>query len=531
MSFQSEDEERRYKQLTAKAQCERSHLWFTRYHFRARTGIPFKVNWHHQVLADIVDDVITGKLRNVVINIPPGGTKTELVVIHFIARGLAINPRARFLHLSGSNDLATLNSATAREIVTSDEYQKLWPLKIADDAKAKKRWNVEIDGRPAGGVYATSLGGQVTGFRAGHMAPGFQGAIIIDDPIKPDDAFSVTKINAANTKLITTVQSRRATPATPIILIMQRVAENDPSGYILRGNFDKDWHHVTIPAVVDEKYLESLAPKYRALVQIPAEKVDDRFSYWPEKEPLDSLLKMERGEGVDQTGSRISKHVFNSQYQQSPRALGGNIIKGSDFNRYSVLPRIKHRSVYVDTAQKAKRRNDFSVFEEWGLSYDGRIYLLDMIRGRWEAPELLRRAVAFWAKAKARNAEMTGTLVTGYGQLRRMLVEDKVSGTGLIQTVKLPPYNIPVKDIQRNTDKYERVNDVLPYIEAGLVSVPLEAPFTLDFVTECEAFTADDSHDYDDQVDPMVDAINDMLATNKLKTWEQLGKNEQKTPT
>ncbi len=106
-----------------------------------------------------------------------------------------------------------------------------------------------------------------------------------------------------------------------------------------------------------------------------------------------------------------------------------------------------------------------------------------------------------------------------------MPVEDKSSGTGLIQTLKLPPYMIPIQAIERDKDKYTRVMDILAYIEVGSVCVPEDAPFTNDFISECEAFTADGSHDFDDQVDPMVDAVVDMLSTgNKLKTWEQLAK-------
>lgn len=505
--------------LIAQIRCEEDHLFFTRFFFKVRQNIKFLVNWHHRLIADIVDDVITGKVKNVVINLSPGGTKTELVVINFIARGLALNPRSRFLHLSGSDSLASLNSSTAREIVQSDEYQKFWPLKIADDSNSKKRWNVTVDGKEAGGVYATSIGGQVTGFRAGHMAPGFQGAILIDDPIKPEDAFSRSKTDAVNRKLVTTVKSRKANPDTPIALIMQRTGSNDPSGFIKNGNLGDDWTFYSIPAVIDDKYLAQLDEKYRKLIQ-PSETVNGRFSYWPYKEPLSELLKMERGDGVDVNGQRVSRHVFNSQYQQSPVALGGNIIKGECFIRYTVLPRIKVRKVFADTAQKTKERNDFSVFEEWGLGVDGRLYLLNLLRGRWEAPELQRRAVAFWAAAKARDVET-------FGQLREMPVEDKSSGTGLIQTLRLFPYNIPIKAIERITDKLTRVMDVLPYIESGQVCIPEAASYTNDFVLECEAFTADDSHDFDDQVDPLCDAVGDMLQSgNKIKEWEQLGRTE-----
>lgn len=504
----------------AKLMCEQEHLFFTRYFFNSRHGLKFKVNWHHVYIADTLERVLKGEVKNVCISVPPGSSKTEVAVINFIARGLAINPRSRFLHLSGSDSLASLNSATAREIIRSDEYQRLWPIRISDDANAKKRWNVLVNDQPAGGVYATSLGGQITGFRAGHMAPGFQGAILIDDPIKPEDAFSKPKLDAANRKLLTTVNSRKANPDTPIIVIMQRIAESDPVGFIEKGNMDGDWTFIKIPAVLTKEFVKSLPQKYQDLIDAEGQNLTDRFSYWPYKEPLEQLLRMEKGEGQDQSGGRISRHVFNSQYQQEPIALGGNMLKGEYFTRYTVLPKIKYRKMFADTAQKTKERNDYSVFAEFGLGEDMRLYLIDLIRGKWEAPELQKRATAFWAEAKARDAEQ-------FGQIRKLQVEDKSSGTGLIQTLKLPPYNIPIEGIERNKDKLTRLMDVLPYIDIRSVCVPESEWFTNDFIAECESFSADGSHDNDDQVDCLIDAIDDMLSNNnKLKRWEALGKPE-----
>lgn len=495
--------------------CEQDHLYFTRYFFRQRQNLKFRVNWHHELVCDVIQDVIEGKRKNVIINVAPGSSKTELVVINLIARGLALNPRARFLHISYSDDLALQNSQSAKDLVSSEEYQTLWPLAIADDAKAKKRWNVIVEGRKAGGVYATSIGGQITGFRAGHMAEGFQGAIIIDDPLKPDDAYSEAKLKQANRRLMNTVKSRKANPETPIIVIMQRIAESDPTDFLKAGGMAEDFEVIKIPAVIDEAYVKSLPAKYQDKITRDAK---GRFSYWPYKEPIETLLKMERGEGADSEGSRVSRYVFASQYQQCPVALGGNIIKGKDFGRHKVLPKIRYRKIYVDTAQKTKERNDFSVFECWGLGEDGKIYLLDLIRGKWEAPELERRAKAFWAK----HANKDNYPIEQWGQLREMKVEDKASGTGLIQSIKLQN-QIPIKGIERNKDKYTRALDGLPYIEGGMVSVPEDAPFTADFIAECEAFTADDSHQHDDQIDPMLDAITDLLSNqNKLKTWENL---------
>lgn len=527
LKVEPQDIDELYRLAVARERCEEDHLFFTRYFFKARQNLKFRINWHHHLVADAVENVLNGTTENLLITVSPGSSKTEIVVINLIARGLAKNPWARFLHLTGSDSLASLNSYTTREIVLSDEYQALWPMKIADDAKAKKRWNVMVDGKPAGGVYATAIGGQVTGFRAGHMTEGFQGAIIIDDPVKPEDAFSPTKLEYANRRLLTTIKSRKANPATPMIVVMQRLSESDPAGFILSGNVEGNWTHIRIPAILNDAYVATLEPKYQALIEQTVkqgETVDGRYSYWPYKEPLPQLLKMERGEGKDQNGQRISRHVYSSQYDQNPVVLGGNIIKGEFFVRYSVLPRIKYRKVFADTAQKTKKRNDYSVFEEWGCGYDGRIYLIDMIRFKGEAPELQAKAVAFWAKCKARSVEQ-------YGTLREMIVEDKSSGTGLVQTIKLPPYMIPVKPIQRDVDKYQRVSNVLPYIECYQVCIPEAAPFTSDFVTECEAFTADDSHEFDDQIEGMVDAVTDMLqAGNKIKQWEQLGKTSTSAP-
>lgn len=485
--------------------CERDHLEFTKVFFRHRQGIDFLVNWHHRYICDIVQQVIDGRLKNVVINVPPGSSKTEIVSINLIARGLAINPRARFLHISYSDDLALLNSQTARDIVQSDEFQQHWPLAIADDAKSKKRWNVVLDGQKVGGVYAVSLGGQITGFRAGHMAPGWQGAIIIDDPLKVEDAYSKTKRDAANRKLVSTVKSRKANPDTPIIVIMQRLAEEDPTGFIKQGKMPGQWTFIKIPSLLTDEFVGGLPEQYQGDIPSEQRDPDGRFSYWPYKEPLADLLELEQKD----------RFVFTGQYQQEPTPLGGGIIQSSKFGRYAIPPEMTHRVIYADTAQKTAERNDYSVFECWGAGKDGKIYLLDLLRGKWTAPDLKRKAVDFWNKHAAIGMPHGPALV-------RMNIEDKASGTGLIQEIQSEGA-IPVVAVERNRDKLTRVMDVVSYIDAGLVCVPEDAPWVSDFMAECDSFTADDTHMHDDQIDPMVDAINDMLAIGRhMNLWAKL---------
>ena len=440
-------------------------------------------------------------IKNIVFNVPPGAGKTELCGGNLVAHGLALNARARFIYLSYSDELVSDVLATARNIVTSDEFQSNWKIDLSTDSSAKSNWRTEVDGFYAGHAYGASLGGQITGRRAGVLGiDGFTGAIVVDDPIKPEDAFSDALRKKTIRKLINTVASRKAHPDVPVIMIMQRLHIDDPTGAVKAGTFPGEWEVVTIPALIDDAYIDSLDPKYQAMIDRTVERDNQgRQSYWPQKESLNFLLQLEKG-GNDKEGAAVSSYTFQSQYQQNPKQLGGDLIKSSWFKRYSVLPPIKYRKIFADTAQKTAKRNDYSVFECWGLGNDNQMYLIDMIRGKWEAHELKRRSIDFWQKhMNAKNI----------GALREMAIEDKSSGTGLIQEIKREA-KIPIRAIQRDTDKLTRIMDVQSHIESGYISIPEEASWVNDFVAECEAYTASDTHDHDDQIDPMIDAIVDM---------------------
>jgi len=466
------------EKAAVKAAMQVDHLFFARYFFRIREGVKFRINWHHKAIADALQLVMDGKTKRLIINVPPGSSKTELAVINFMARGLAFNPRARFLHLSYSSELAELNSAKAKELITSAEFQELFPLPIKSDSNARGRWNVvDSDGISIGGCYATSTLGQVTGFRAGHMAKGFQGAIIIDDPLKPADSLSKTKRDAVNNAYINTVQSRKASPDTPVIVIMQRLADEDLTGFLLKGGDGYEWTHIKIPAIADYK------------------------SYWPEKEPLESLLQLkEKG-----------NFTFEGQYQQEPYILGGELIKGEWFKRYTELPgwrEFSRRAVFADTAMKTGENNDYTVFIDAVLLRTGQVYILNLWRKKVDAVGLLIMAKDIWASVSVNNGREALPPASGF------YIEDKASGTGLIQQLKHEQGFIPVMPVQRTKDKLTRVMEIQPRIESGGVYIPESAPWVVDFLSECEAFTANDSHKHDDQIDPLVDAVNVLMGSN-----------------
>lgn len=454
--------------------CEDDFKFFVRYFFKHQKGSKFTFSWHHEKICDALMDVFYGRDTHLLINIPPRYSKTEIVVKMFSAWCFARNPKSEFIHLSYSDSLALDNSDTIKQVVKSYEFQQLWPhIQIRHNKDSKKAWSTE-----QGGVfYATASGGSVTGFGAGKLEDfteghGFGGAIIIDDPLKPDDAYSNPKRESVNRRWDETIKSRFNSTKTPCIVIMQRLHEDDFCGMLLDDD-EYDFKQLILPAIVDEG-------------------TESERALWEDKHSLDQLNAMKRK----------NAYAFASQYQQSPSPLGGGLIKGEWFGRYTVLPKMKWRACFGDTAQKKKEANDYQVAECWGLGDDGKLYLIDLMRDKFEAYELERRFPDFWNKHKASDS----------GRLRFFGIEDKSSGTELIQKMqKVIKPKIPVKAIPRSVDKLTRVMDIQGYIESGHIMIPESAPWVTDFIAECEAFTANDTHSHDDQIDPMCDAISEML--------------------
>lgn len=486
-------------------------IMFSRYFFKHREGRQFMVNAHHKIIAKTLQKVLDGKIKRLIINIPPGYTKTEEAVINFMARGLAINPDSLFMHLSYADDLALWNSTLTRDVVASEEFQALYPMKIRPDVSSKKKWYTE----QGGGVYATAAGGPVTGFRAGRMKKGiFSGAMIIDDPIKPEDAYSEASRERVNNRFNSTFKSRLAIEdTTPIILIMQRVHEDDPSGFLLKGGTGEKWHHLILPVLMPEEHIKKWYPK-KYTHGIPVKYKLPAGPLWEFKHTLAEIELMER----------TDPYNYQAQYMQDPTHKGGTIFKDHFWKYYKAdaLPKdILLKRIYGDTAQKTAEHNDYSVFQCWGYSPSKGIFLLDQVRGKWEAPQLKQQAVLFWNKHKFHHTDNpVGAQV--------MKIEDKVSGTGLIQQIQQEEY-IPIEGIPRNRDKVMRSMDVVPQIAAGNVWIPEDADFTFDYVQEFSKFTPLMTHKNDDQIDPTMDAIEDLLI-QQVSIYQGAIHNEESSP-
>jgi len=241
----------RAQRLKTKRELQNNLVAFTDYFFDAR-GDNFIENWHHHEISEALQKVVDGEIKNLLINIPPRYGKTEMAVINWIAQQIAVDPRCLFIHLSYSDELALDNSSRTKEMILSDEYQELWPVRLKDDSKSKKKWYTT----EGGGLYATAAGGAITGFGAGSTESSeFRGAIIIDDPLKVDDAERDNERDRVNKRLNTTIKSRRNNRNTPIIIIMQRLHEEDMSGFVLEGKMGEKFHHLKLPAICDNEPL------------------------------------------------------------------------------------------------------------------------------------------------------------------------------------------------------------------------------------------------------------------------------------
>lgn len=297
-------------------------LNFARFFFQKQNnGKKLVVGKHHRLICDKLNGVLQGKIKRLIINIAPRYGKTEIAVKSLMANGLALNPAAKFIHLSYSSNLAMSNSIAVKNIVESEDFQKLFPMRIGVNADRKAEWDTEA----GGGLYATSSLGQVTGFGAGAVETEdsdvfrFGGAIVIDDPIKPDEALNDNGREAVNLHFETTIRNRLNSRDTPIVIIMQRLHEKDLCGYLIDLEPD-EWEVLSIPCLeIDEE--------------------GNEVALWEFKHTVEELHKIEAA----------NQFVFETQYQQNPKPLEGLMYSG--FRTYDALPTEPGlRKNYTDTA-------------------------------------------------------------------------------------------------------------------------------------------------------------------------------------
>lgn len=434
--------------------------------------------FHSQIcraLELVIAEALPDGKKNLLICIPPRHGKTDIVSKDFPAYCLGHLPDSKFILTSHGARLSIRNSSQVRDIMQSEWYKNMFPY-TRIKGKSKDAGAMDFFETTAGGhVYATGVG--ATGQGAGQLREGFGGALIIDDPMKREDARSpIIRSNVINWYREAAKQLLNS-KRTPIIMIMQRLHPDDLAGYVLKEERD-DWYVINIPAV-DEETGQVL---------------------WPERKSSTDLLKLKK----------VDPFTYYTQFQQSPIIPGGAIFKEEDWKNYDDLLQVEKKLtgkfITADTAHKTQDWNSYSVFQCWGVESTRNIYLLDQIRGRWEFPQLLKNAKDFWDKhcPPIQNRFQKNA--------RTIFIEDKASGQSLIQTFvqqKLPCKPWKASDYIISEDKVSRARECSFMIFGGAVYLPNRriAPWIEDFVVECNNFSEDGGHSFDDQVDAMTSAL------------------------
>jgi predicted phage terminase large subunit-like protein len=423
----------------------------------------FAFNWHFEVIAARLAALRAGNIRRLVVNLPPRHLKSLLASVAFPAWCLGRDPGLRLICVSYAQDLADQQARECRSLMSSAWYRALFATRLSAAKTAVQEFVTTAQGYRL----AVSVGGALTGRGAD--------IIVIDDPLKPEEALSRTQRQAVNDWYDHTLYSRlNDKRASAIVLVMHRLHEDDLTAHVLA---QEAWEVVCLPALAeaDEVHVVDTSRGPRLFVRREGEALH------PGREPPALLEHIRR---------TIGDYNFAGQYQQRPAPQGGGLVKAAWFRRYAAadLPAKFDRILQSwDTASKATELADYSVCTSWGILGKD-LYLLDVFRRRIEYPEL-KRAV------RAECRRLTADVV---------LIEDKASGTQLIQEL-IDEGLWAVTRYQPQTDKVMRLYAQTATIENGFVHLPDRAAWLGPYLDELTSFPRSR---HDDQVDSTAQALD-----------------------
>ena len=416
----------------------------------------FLPNWHIEVIAAKLAAVAQGKIQRLIINLPPRHLKSLIASIAFPAWCLGHDPSAQILCVSYAQDLADKLARDCRSIMMRPWYRRLFLTRLAPHRHAVQEFITTRQGYRL----ATSTGGVLTGRGADF--------ILIDDPLKPEEALSKALRLACNEWFLNTLYSRLNDKRNgAIVIIMQRLHEDDLVGHVLG---QEAWEVLSFPAIAEADEVHAIETIWGR--QCFTRRLGEALH--PAREPLSVLQNIRRTMG---------EYNFAGQYQQSPAPLGGGLVKAEWFKRYGESERAGRFERIVqswDTANKSTELSDFSVCTTWGVK-DKNVYLLGLLRQRLEYPAL-KRAV----REQQHLYHAT-----------EILIEDKASGTQLIQELIADGCH-GVTRYQPDCDKIMRMHAQTAMIENGFVSIPQNAPWLAEYLHEMTVFP---NGKHDDQVD------------------------------
>jgi predicted phage terminase large subunit-like protein len=424
---------------------------------------PFLPNWHIEVIAAELEACRRGETKRLIINVPPRSLKSHCGSVALPAWLLGHDPSAQIIVASYAQELASKLSSDCRSLFASPIYRDLFSTRLSPQRQAVQEFMTTRQGFRL----ATSIGGVLTGRGADF--------IIIDDPLKPDEALSDTQRKAVNDWFDHTLYSRLNNKRDGcIILIMQRLHEDDLVGHVLGL---EPWKVLRFPAIaeVDETYSIRTPHGMWMFERRAGEALHS------EREPLEILNRLREAQG---------EYNFSGQYLQAPAPLGGGLVKAEWFKVYTATDKpaqFEFTFQSWDTANKPTELSDYSVCTTWGVK-EKHVYLLNVFRKRLGYPEL-KRAVLNQAEAFSPKT---------------ILIEDKASGTQLIQELVSEGMH-SIKKYEPTIDKIMRMHSVTNIIENRFAHIPDKAAWLSEYLHELTSFP---KAKFDDQADSTSQALD-----------------------
>ncbi|NND23987.1 MAG: phage terminase large subunit [Acidimicrobiia bacterium] len=414
----------------------------------------FIEGYHHKKIADAFNRLRTGKLKRLIVNMPPRHTKSEFASYFLPAWMIGNDPKLKIIQATHTAELAVRFGRKAKTLIDSTEYQDLFKTRLREDSKAAGRWETDQGGE----YFAVGVQGAVTGRGAD--------LLIIDDPHSEQDVYSPTAFEKAY-EWYTSGPRQRLQPGGRIVLVMTRWSTKDLTAQLVNAGAKEakadQWEVIEFPAIMD-----SGKP------------------CWPEYWSLEDLEAVKASAGISK---------WSAQYMQNPTSEEGAIIKREWWKDWDkdYMPSLQHVIQSYDTAFMKKETADYSAITTWGVFRETedspeQLILLDAIKDRLEFPDLRRVAKEQY----------------DYWQPETVLVEAKASGLPL--TYELRQMGIPVVNFtpSKGNDKHSRVNAVAPLFESGSIWAPRDKNFAQEVIEECAAFPYGD---HDDLVDSMTQAV------------------------
>jgi predicted phage terminase large subunit-like protein len=407
---------------------------------------------HHRKIAQKFEDIANGKIKRLIVNMPPRHTKSEFASYLFPAWMVGKNPKLKVIQTTHTGELAVRFGRKMKNLVDQESFRQVFEdCRIAADSKAAGRWETNKGGE----YYAAGIGGAITGRGAD--------LLIIDDPHSEQDALSDTAMDSAY-EWYTSGPRQRLQPGGAIVIVMTRWSTKDLTGKLLNAQSEPkadQWEVVEFPAI-----MPSNTPVWP--------------NYW----------KLEELEAVK---ASLSESKWQAQWQQNPTSEEGSIIKREWWKVWEEedIPDLIHIIQSYDTAFSKKETADFSAITTWGVFYPKfkgpHLILLDVKKGRWDFPELKKIALEEYK----------------YWEPETIIIEAKASGTPL--THELRQIGVPVVNFtpSKGNDKHVRVNSVAPLFEAGKVYYP-DKRWAEEVIEECAAFPYGE---HDDLVDSTTQAL------------------------